>query len=67
MPNQHAINTLLNFKPKIRNMYNNKTLWDGRFGSKVGQNGPPKLDKSGTFSDQISVHFGAAAPKCTEI
>ena len=29
---------------------------DGRFGSKVGQIGP-KLDKSGTFSDQISVHL----------
>ena len=26
-----------------------------------------KWDKSGTFSDQISVHFGATAPKCTEI
>ena len=30
-----------------------------RFGSKVGQIGP-KLNKSGTFSDQISVHFGSA-------
>ena len=29
---------------------------DGRFGSIVGQIGP-KLDKSVTFSDQISVHF----------
>jgi len=29
---------------------------DGRFGSKVGQIGP-KLDKSGAFSDQISVHL----------
>ena len=29
---------------------------DGRFGSKVGQIGP-KWDKSGTFSDQTSVHF----------
>ena len=38
---------------------------DGSFGSKVGQIGPI-WDKSGTFSDQISVHFGAA-PKCTEI
>ena len=31
---------------------------DGRFGSKVGQI-DPKWDKSGTFSDQISVHFGS--------
>ena len=31
---------------------------DGRFGSKVGQIGLDlKLDKSGTFSDQISVHL----------
>ena len=29
-----------------------------RFGLKVGQIGP-KWDKSGTFSDQILVHFGA--------
>ena len=29
-----------------------------RFGPKVGQIGP-KWDKSGTFSDQISVHFGS--------
>ena len=29
--------------------------WDVRFGSKVGQIGP-KLDKSGTFSDQIMLH-----------
>ena len=29
---------------------------DGRFGSKVGQIGP-RGDRSGTFSDQISVHF----------
>ena len=29
---------------------------DGRFGSKVGQIGS-KWDKSGAFSDQISVHF----------
>ena len=33
-------------------------LRDGRFGSKVGQIGP-KWDKSGAFSDQISVHFGS--------
>ena len=33
---------------------------DGRFGYKVGQ------DKSGTFSDQISVHLAHRA-KCTEI
>ena len=32
----------------------------------MGQIGA-KWDKSGTFSDQISVHFGADAPKCTEI
>ena len=31
---------------------------DARFGCKVGQIGK-KWDKSGTFSDQISVHFGA--------
>ena len=29
---------------------------DGRFGSEVGQIGP-KWDKSGAFSDQISVHL----------
>ena len=29
---------------------------DGRFSSKVGQIGP-KWDKSGAFSDQISVHL----------
>ena len=29
---------------------------DGRFGSKVGQIGP-KWNKSGAFSDQISVHL----------
>ena len=29
---------------------------DGRFGSKVGQNGT-KWDKSGAFSDQVSVHL----------
>ena len=38
---------------------------EGRFGSKVGQIGP-KLDKSGTFSDHISVHLAHRA-KCTEI
>ena len=32
------------------------TVKDGRFGSKVGQVGP-KWDKSGAFSDQISVHL----------
>ena len=38
---------------------------DGRFGSKVGQIGP-KWDKSGAFSDQISVHLAQGA-KYTEI
>ena len=38
---------------------------DDRFGSKVGQLGP-KWDKSGSFSDQISVHLARGA-KCTEI
>ena len=38
---------------------------DGRFGSNVGQIGP-KSDKSGSFSDQISVHLARGA-KCTEI
>ena len=38
---------------------------DGRFGSKMGQIGP-KWDKSGAFSDQISVHLAPRA-KCTEI
>ena len=33
-----------------------KQCRDGRFGFKVGQIGP-KWDKSGTFSDQISVHL----------
>ena len=35
-----------------------------RFGSKVGPIGP-KWDKSGAFSDQISVHLAPRA-KCTE-
>ena len=39
--------------------------WDGMFGSKVDQIGP-KWDKSGAFSDQISVHLARGA-KCTEI
>ena len=50
---------------------------DGRFGSKVGQIGP-KWDKSGAFSDLISVHLArtfsdqisvnlAPRVKCTEI
>ena len=34
---------------------------EGRFGSKVGQIGP-KWDKSGTFSDQISVHLAPMGP-----
>ena len=34
---------------------------DGRFGSKVGQIGP-KWDKSGAFSDQISVHLAPTIP-----
>ena len=34
---------------------------DIRFGAKVFKIGP-KLDKSGTFSDQISVHFGGFIP-----
>ena len=38
---------------------------DGRFGSKVGQIGP-KWDKSGAFSDQISLHLARGA-KYTEI
>ena len=33
---------------------------DGRFGSKVAQIGP-KWDKSGAFSDQISVHLAHRA------
>ena len=31
-------------------------IWDVGFGFKMGQIGS-KWDKSGTFSDQISVHF----------
>ena len=38
----------------------NLHLGDGRFGSKMGQFGP-KLDKSGAFSDQISVHMARGA------
>ena len=38
---------------------------DGRFGSKVGQIGP-KWDKSGTFSDQISVYLAPPPnPPCS--
>ena len=44
----------------------NTTLWTGirhvRFGSKVGQIGP-KRDKSGAFSDQISVHLARSFSK----
>ena len=36
------------------------TIGDVRFGPKVGQISH-KLDKSGTFSDQISVHFGSVS------
>ena len=36
------------------------TIMNGRFGSKVGQIGP-KWDKSGTFSDQISVHLARSS------
>ena len=41
-------------------LYGEKTIRDRgvRFDSKVGQIGP-KWDKSGTYSDQISVHFGS--------
>ena len=41
------------------------TTSDGRFGSKVGQIGP-KWEKSGAFSDQISVYLAPRA-KYTEI
>ena len=34
-----------------------------RFGPDVGQIGP-KWDNSGTFSDQISVHFGFQSRNC---
>ena len=34
--------------------------WLTRFGLKMGQIGP-KWDKSGTFSDQIPVHFGSSS------
>ena len=33
-----------------------------RFGTKASQIGP-KLDKFGTFSDEMSVHFGSPGPK----
>ena len=43
---------------KMIPLRNCNSIWirDGRFGSKVGQIGP-NWDKSGTFSDQISVHL----------
>ena len=37
-----------------------------RFGPKVGQIGP-KWDKSGTFSDQISVHFNSKSSKSQDL
>ena len=39
---------------------------DGRFGSKVGQTGP-KWDKSGAFSDQISVHLARGRLTCRDV
>ena len=45
---------------------NKLRVWVTRLGPKMGQIGL-KWDKSGTFSDQISVHLGAPAPRCTEI
>ena len=38
---------------------------DDRFGSKVDQIGP-KWDKSGAFSDQISVHLAPNLPPLVE-
>ena len=52
----------LQFREESIKMVDNR---DGRFGSKVGQM-CPKWDKSGAFSDQISVHLAPRA-KCTEI
>ena len=43
-------------KRSITSAYHTVVYRDGRFGSKVGQIGP-KWDKSGAFSDQISVHL----------
>ena len=37
-------------------------MWVTRFGPNMGQIGP-KWDKFGTFSDQISVRFGARLRK----
>ena len=44
----------------IISLDSDKTMlnWVTRFGPKMGQIGP-KWEKSGSFSDQISVHFGA--------
>ena len=41
------------------------TIEDVRFWPKVGQIGT-KWDKSGTFSDKISVHFGSANHKLVQ-
>ena len=69
----HAISKLVvfvwNFSPLDRGSHKS-AQWarytrDGRFGSKLGQIGP-KWDKSGSFSDQISVYLARRA-KCTEI
>ena len=39
---------------------------DGRYGSKVGQIGP-NWEKSGAFSDQISVHLAHRAHSSSQI
>ena len=51
-------NSVWNKLPSNSSSQPGKVSWPriGRFGSKVGQIGP-KWDKSGAFSDQISVHL----------
>ena len=54
-----------NCSQDISKLFRGHGYRDGRFGSKVGQI-CQKWDKSGAFSDQISVHLARGA-KCTEI
>ena len=55
--NACVVNGLTPIIKHYRNAIHYKAVW---FRPKVGQIGL-KWDKSGTFSDQISVHFGSRA------
>ena len=54
--NNRSVNYVLHLQPCIVVIYWNERNMDVTSGSIVGQIGP-RWDKSGTFSDQISIHF----------